>query len=367
MTQIQSILFHSAVLTSFGLASAAELSGRVFLTTYRTGSPSVDFPQFLTLDNEPGQLSEPTRGRLDLLDFDDMDVPLSGTSQYSVDWRSRVFSNGTWFFRSIQARTTSKKSGPQDEIGASLLAIAEAKHSVRIKLIQRQIESGDNNYSGIGVKLRFKIKVSGESVTEETKGDLASEYTGSSFSASFFNPMQGSTAAISFERQTTGSVSEEGWATPIDIVVDRNDATPELVLGVNMASRAANGPNYSRSQAELSVRVMVSDFQVLDSSGAVIWDYAPNADGSPGDKWVLQIYDPSDPSPGHPSIMALGEPPPFVAIRKDTNGDALVDFSGVLEESSNLIEWSPVHSSIFSPYRIPSPLSGQNYYRAHSP
>lgn len=113
--------------------------------------------------------------------------------------------------------------------------------------------------------------------------------------------------------------------------------------------------------------MFISKFQVLDSSGELIWEYAPNADGSPGDKWVLRIYHPTSDTSRYPDTLAMGAVPPFVSIRRDPNGDCLVDFCGALEQSTDLSEWTPVGGQVFSPHRIPSPLAPQQFFRAYAP
>jgi hypothetical protein len=55
---------------------------------------------------------------------------------------------------------------------------------------------------------------------------------------------------------------------------------------------------------------------------------------------------------------------PFVNVRPAGNGDMLVHFLGVLEQSNDLIRWASVDPTVSSPLRISAPLPNKMFFRA---
>jgi hypothetical protein len=58
--------------------------------------------------------------------------------------------------------------------------------------------------------------------------------------------------------------------------------------------------------------------------------------------------------------------PPWIEIRRDTNGNNFVDFNGRLEESSDLVQWTPVNVPFNSSYLITNLLANKDFFRARS-
>jgi hypothetical protein len=330
---------------------AVELSGEVNLNDAYNLAANVNFTKNLITHEIPGQLSEPDRGTI-------YSNGSSGRASYTVDWLSTSYLNGTWYSAVLRAHASSKKIAYQNKLSA-VRSISTPQHRVLLKLVQRRTEPGDTDYSGQTVMLRCKVRAQGELSTLATSSlpFPTDDYANVQVSASCWN----ANISSRWEANKNERFSLDAWGTPFPTTVGQL-IPEERSLSARVDVLSTNYSDILSCSATVSASVFTAGFQVLDSSGALIWEYARNLDGSPGDKWVLEIYRSENESTGF--TLSMEEPLPFAAVRHDTNGDLLVDFYGKLEASDDLTKWSPV-DNLISPYRIPYPLPSRGFFRAH--
>ena len=161
----------------------------------------------------------------------------------------------------------------------------------------------------------------------------------------------------------SGSIDLEEWTPAVTVTVGSNGPFP-LEYGVTVGAGTFNEPNQDVARAAVSADGFLSGMQVLDLADNLLWEFSPNADGSPGDRFALILYDPESNEPL--KALSMGAPRPEITIGVAESGNREVRSTGILQQSADLVEWTDMEPQPGPTFELPSGRLRQ-FYRARTP
>lgn len=207
------------------------------------------------------------------------------------------------------------------------------------------------SFNGAQGSIRFKFKYSWAQRVQGT--DTASLNLGFVISDDLGDAVAGDAFSQTLPG-TGGLTSSSGTAFWTSVPIPFQFGVPlSMEWTLSDVAGVTNGPDWyciAKGSAELW------DAEVFDAAGNPLVRFSDY-------DWIEFTGTQNTPYPVATSMM-LPPPTAFVAIGRNTNRDVLVNFSGVLEESANLEEWSVVDPTIIAPYQISPPLPGKRFFRA---
>ena len=336
-------------------------SGGLFETSGRPSASTVIYPFGLESARFPDNWSEVLNG-------------VEAKASFIATWQKQEFGNGTWFFARIHCEASAARVGQSTTGGGDGMSANVTLSRQNVFLSHFHPLSGEPNLTGQQLKLSLKFAVKGKlraasGVPPQTFGPSAAQYGFVSSSPLF--PLQLQRVLPDPETHVAynfdSAYDDEQWTPPAIVSVG---PTGFFVLnyGVVESAGANNQPGQTSSVASATGDAFISGFRVSDLTDNVIWEYTRNADGSPGDRFALALYDPNAAGgTGMAGVLAPGNPPPSIRIHRAASGNPEVDYEGVLQQTDDLAgPWQDAEPQPAPPFEVVDGTE-RRFFRARIP
>ncbi|MBK8040375.1 MAG: hypothetical protein IPK22_25065 [Verrucomicrobiaceae bacterium] len=290
---------------------------------------------------------------------------VSDGASYIARWQKRTFGNGDWFFTRIHGEAFGRRIGtitepPQFGRGGG----TQVQWKQQVYLAHRNPAPGESDLTGQSVKFRIKLKAKGRwralGMNSSSPGQpdhtTSAEYRLSGHfptSGTFYVNISGDDPEQTFER--------EEWMPTTTVTVGPSGQFL-LQYSMSIAAYTVNRPGQTQGDAFIAADFVISGFQVLALNNSLIWEYASNVDGSPGDRFTMSLVS----AGGTAFPMGLGAAPPAISLRQGVSGNPEVDYDGILQQSDDLIDWRDVVPQPPPPSEV-SISSTRQFFRARGP
>jgi hypothetical protein len=297
-----------------------------------------------------------------------VDAGIDYRASYTAMQLKREYSNGAWLFTRIHCESSGKTvaSWPTH---ASNAFTPYVTYDQLVFLAHFRPLSGEPNLTGQTVKLSIKLTA---------KGKLHASRSGR-YGA--FDPLRagygiGGAGPVGMSRQRLLPelpdpnppydydlpYNDEYWTDPFPVEVGQGG-----FFRIHYNFLVYGGAD-NVSEASATGDLFESGFRVSDLNDNLIWEYTRNADGSPGDRFALVLYNANSTGGGTgiPDVLAPGTPPPSISIRSLVNGNPEVDYEGILQQSDDLGLWEDMEPQPAPPFEIVN-RPARRFYRARTP